>query len=82
MASAKSNNAGVLKNVLTFVGIVLILLNFEGALISPRKALNKFYGIRHEKFDSSALDATVVLRANRVRVCHAPFENVFIERPI
>ena len=48
MASAKSNNAGVLKNVLTLVGIVLILLNFEGALISPRKALNKFYGIRHE----------------------------------
>ena len=25
-----------------------ILINFEGALISPRKALHKFYGIRHE----------------------------------
>ncbi|CAL6301247.1 unnamed protein product [Bathycoccus prasinos] len=39
---------GVLKNVLTLIGIALILINFEGALISPRKALNKFYGIRHE----------------------------------
>jgi len=48
MATITVANSGVLKNVLTLIGFVLILINFEGALISPRKALHKFYGIRHE----------------------------------
>ena len=39
---------GLLKNVLTICGTIIVLLNFKGAILDPRGALRELYGIRHE----------------------------------